>query len=327
MLLKAGKILILTGLILSSLLLRAENNKTPEKNELDSVLASVNGEPILLSDVILESAKDENILSAALDAEKAKEIILEMRKNLVDEIINRKLILAEYENGTFRIPEEYVNNAIDDIARKSNYFSRKKFYQALRENGIALHEFRDLIRERVIVEYCVGRKLYNHVSISPKKVYEYYQAHKADEFTTPDKIELSMVFIDKNRADFKEVAEKVTALLASRPTDFPQLASEYSNHENSRKNNGVVGFFAIDEIREEFKPFVRDLRIGIVSEAIETEEGIYFLVVNKVEKGREIPLREIEPELRKKLEVKAREKVYKDYIKYLRSNAIIEYYF
>ncbi len=325
--LKLVKFLTFLCLIMASLTLLAETEKSQVPTQTDSILASVNGVPIILSDVIFESAKDENILAAALDVNQAKEIIAEMRKKLVDDIINRKLIVAEYERGTFRIPEEYVNNAIDDIAQSTNYLSRKKFYQLLRENGLDIFEFREKIREKVIVEYLIGKTLYTHVNISPKKIYEYYQANKETEFTLPDKFELSMIFISNMRENYQETAEKIAETLKNDPSSFPFAAAEYSDNEIGRKNNGIIGNFSLQEIREEFKNFVEQKKLGIVSEPITTSEGIYFLLINKMEEGREIPLREIEQDLRKKLEKTERERVFSEYIEKLRKNAIIEYYF
>lgn len=325
MILKIRKTIIIISLALSGLFVHAENSSS--EAQMDSILASVNGIPIVLSDIVFESERDESILAAALNQDKAKEIIVEMRKKLIDDIINRKLILEEYENSSFRIPEEYINSAIDDIAKSTNYLSRKKFYQLLRQSGIDLHEFREKIREKVIVEYLVGKRLYNHVTISPKNIYEYYQTNKLQEFTLPDKIELSMIFLDKNNADYTEKLAQITEKLKSDPNNFPYLAAEFSDHEMSKKNNGVLGLFAEKEIREEFSTFVAKKELGIVSEPITAEEGTYFLLLNRIEKGREIPLREVEQDLRRKLETMERSRIFAEYIERLRKNAIIEYYF
>ena len=325
MILKIRKTIIIISLALSGLFVHAENSSS--EVQMDSILASVNGIPIVLSDIVFESERDESILAAALNQDKAKEIIVEMRKKLIDDIINRKLILEEYENSSFRIPEEYINSAIDDIAKSTNYLSRKKFYQLLRQSGIDLHEFREKIREKVIVEYLVGKRLYNHVTISPKNIYEYYQTNKLQEFTLPDKIELSMIFLDKNNADYTEKLAQITEKLKSDPNNFPYLAAEFSDHEMSQKNNGVLGLFAEKEIREEFSTFVAKKELGIVSEPITAEEGTYFLLLNRIEKGREIPLREVEQDLRRKLETMERSRIFAEYIERLRKNAIIEYYF
>ena len=325
MILKIRKTIIIISLALSGLFVHAENSSS--EVQMDSILASVNGIPIVLSDIVFESERDESILAAALNQDKAKEIIVEMRKKLIDDIINRKLILEEYENSSFRIPEEYINSAIDDIAKSTNYLSRKKFYQLLRQSGIDLHEFREKIREKVIVEYLVGKRLYNHVTISPKNIYEYYQTNKLQEFTLPDKIELSMIFLDKNNADYTEKLAQITEKLKSDPNNFPYWAAEFSDHEMSKKNNGVLGLFAEKEIREEFSTFVAKKELGIVSEPITAEEGTYFLLLNRIEKGREIPLREVEQDLRRKLETMERSRIFAEYIERLRKNAIIEYYF
>ena len=325
--LKLIKIFLFISLCLSSALLCADTSTPENASELDSILASVNGLPIVLSDVIFESARDENILAAALNVEKAREIILEMRKKLTDDIINRKLIIAEYEKGSFRIPEEYINAEIDEIAKSTNHLSRKKFYQALRASGLDLHEFREKIREKIIVEFVVGKTLYNRVNISPKKTYEYYSANKEKEFTIPDKFELSMIFINKDREDYSVCREKIAYELAANATLFPSLAVQYSDNEISKKNNGVIGCFQLSEIRDEFKDFVSKMNLGVVSPEIETAEGVYYLVINKIEKGREIPFREIEQSLKKKLENTERQQVFLNYIENLRKNAIIEYYF
>lgn len=325
--LKTTKFMFMSCIIAVSSVSFAANTVKALPNSMDAVLASVNGVPIILSDVVFEAEQSEMLIASSLEQEKAKEIILEMRRRLVDEIIDRKLIIEAYHKNPFPIADEYVNSFMDEMAKESGLQSRKEFYKNLRQANVDINQFREKIRERVIVQFSMSRLLYNQVNISPKKIYDYYQAHKDSEFTTPDKVGLSLIFVSKNNSDYQERKSVIEKALATSANEFPYLASTYSDLEKSKKNNGELGFFAISEMRDEFKEFANQRKLGIVSPPIELEDGTYYLMLNELELGKVTPLQDVELELKKQLEAKERERLYKEYVEKLRKNAIIEYFF
>ena len=110
--------------------------KKPEGPQVDSILASVNGEPISLLDVIYESTQDEARLYALYSSKEIFHEMQKLRKRFLDKIIDRKLILLEYKAKTpFKVPRQYVENLIDDTEQQIRVQKMLNMYNGMRDGG------------------------------------------------------------------------------------------------------------------------------------------------------------------------------------------------
>ena len=72
-------------LFLSAVFCFAAEMESRVEKSTDSVLASVNGEPISLSDILFETQNEEYYMANALDKERAAQTILELRKKTLEQ--------------------------------------------------------------------------------------------------------------------------------------------------------------------------------------------------------------------------------------------------
>ncbi len=294
------------------------------KKETDSVLASVNGVPVSLSDVLYETQSEEYYMAGALDQKSAQKAIYELRKKTLDDLIDRKLILAEYEKNPFPIDNQRISNVLDDMAVRANCRTRSEFFQKLRAAGLSVEEFRRKVEERVTVQYVVGRELYIYVNVSPKQIYEYYKQHE-EEFSTPEQIQLNVLYLNSSNPDFEMRKKLVADRLAANPSDFYTLVKEYSELPGAKKNSSVL-LTPVDKLREEFKAASDKKKFNQIIGPLEIpEEGVYYLLTDKFIPPVKKSLNEVRGQIIAELEKQQREKAYKDYVKKLRSEAIIRY--
>ena len=83
--------------------------------ESNSIIASVNGEAISLRDVLAHTREPEHIAYLSLPASELPRAILAIRRKAVDDMIDRKLIAADYHAGSFRIPAQDIDSEIDSM--------------------------------------------------------------------------------------------------------------------------------------------------------------------------------------------------------------------
>lgn len=76
--------------------------KPDNQLEVNSVLASVNGEPISLWDVLPATRQQEYQAYAAYSGDRLYEAIRQIRRKTVDDLIDRKLLIADYRDQAFR---------------------------------------------------------------------------------------------------------------------------------------------------------------------------------------------------------------------------------
>lgn len=292
--------------------------------ETDSVLASVNGEPISLSDVLYETRAEEYYMAGALDKSQMDRAIYDLRKKTLEDLIDRKLILAEYRKNPFPIDNQRISNVLDDMAVKAKCRTRSEFYEKIREAGMSVETFRRQVEERVTVQYVVGRELYVHVNVSPKQVYDYYTDH-ADEFSSPEMIQLNILFLKSSNPDFTVRKKLVAEKLAANPSDFYTLIREYSELPRAKTENSAI-LTEIDKLRSEFKIAADKKKQNQIIGPLEIpEEGVYYLMADKFIPPAKKSLDEVRKVIIEKLETLQREKAYNDYVKKLRSKAIIRY--
>lgn len=304
----------------------ADAGQNTLRKETDSILASVNGEPISLSDIMFETQNEEYYIANSLEKNQAAKAIYDLRKKTLEDIIDRKLILAEYRKKPFPIDNQRISNVLDDMAVKANCRTRSEFFEKIRASGLSVDDFRRQVEERVTVQYVVGRELYVNVNISPKSVYEYYKSHE-DEFSTPEMIRLNILYLKSSNPDFearkKAVAEKLTA----NPSDFYTLLREYSELPGAKKNGSVI-VSSRSALRAEFKCAADEKKLNQIIGPLEISgEGVYYLMADKIIPHVKKTLAEVQKKIIEKLEEQQREKAYREYVKKLREKAIIRYMF
>lgn len=292
--------------------------------ETDSVLASVNGDPVSLSDVLYETRAEEYYMAGALDKKQMDKAIYDLRKKALEDLIDRKLILAEYKKNPFPIDNQRISNVLDDMAQKANCRTRNEFYEKIRAAGLSVDVFRRQIEERVTVQYVVGRELYVNVNVSPKQVYEYYKKNEA-EFSTPEMIQLHILYLKSSNPDFAARKKIVADKLAASPSEFYVLVKDYSEMPLAKKNRSIVTV-PVDKLRNEFKAAADKKKLNQIIGPLEIpDEGVYYLMADKFIPPVKKSLDEVRKQIVEKLEMLQREKSYKDYVKKLRSKAIIRY--
>ena len=93
--------LILSIIFCAVLVYAQDKNMLSTETKRDSILASVNGESITLQDVMLESNAEEAKLSSMFTGEDLIRKIEEVRRKVLEDLINRKLIYASYKKLIF----------------------------------------------------------------------------------------------------------------------------------------------------------------------------------------------------------------------------------
>ena len=121
-----------------------------DKTQIDSVLVSVNGEPITLLDVILETAGMERRLAGHLTGERLMRETHRIRMEAVEMIILHKLLYLEYLKRPFPIPNQEVESMIDKFATEMGDGTRETLekhavlYRNLKDPSLRIHHAKEL---------------------------------------------------------------------------------------------------------------------------------------------------------------------------------------
>ncbi|OGV34427.1 MAG: hypothetical protein A2020_05130 [Lentisphaerae bacterium GWF2_45_14] len=302
-----------------------------DKKRIDSILASVDGEPISLLDVIYESGRDEARLAMVFRGDELFQETRKLRKKILDGIINRKLIYEDYKSNPFKIPEidQYIEATVDGLSADFGDGSREALIEKAKKSGTSLDELKEKARKKIIVDIMVNEYCGRSVYVTPKDTYEYYEAHK-DEFSTPASVELDMILIKKDGKhldSFQSVIDEIKESTASGNRKIFKTLAVINSEGPNAENGGEIGSIEVSRLRPEFLAGITSLSPGSVAGPIETDEGIYFLYLVSKKDKEGTAFDKVESSIRDSIQKKFREKAYVEYIEKLREKAIIRYYF
>ena len=293
-----------------------------KRGELNSILASVNGVPVSLQDVLAVTRdKEFRARSSSSGAELEKQI-LDIRRKAVDDLIDRKLIIEDYAGQSFKIPERDIENAVDEIAERMGIRSRAGFEQSLRRQGSSIDEVRKHVRETMIVQLMLHREYMAVRSVTPEKMYSFYK-EKIVKKQGSGSVELAMILLD---AAGKSRAGMIAKELKKDPARFAELARKWSSGPGSEEG-GRLGRIECRLLRPEFAKALVTPEKDKIYGPLETPEGVVFLKVLQYVPPAQVSYRESIPEIRRQLEAEQRHSSRVEYTKRLRKNAIIRYFF
>ena len=322
---------------------------------LDGVAAIVNGKVITFSEVrdYIQPALGQ--LSRDFSGDELREKVRAAQLDALNNLIDRQLIIDEYNTKGYSLPDNIVDTQIDEVIATDFNNDRVVFVKTLQAENITMSQYRDRMRERIIVQAMRNRKMQQEVVVSPYKIEKYYKEH-GDEFKVDDQIKLRMIFIKKaasveaavpvappvetNAAETAAGTAAATPAVVTPPVDpqrklaeellaklkegdnFESLAKVYSAGREA-KEGGSWGWIGRNILSKQLDAVAFGLKAGQHSDVIETSEGYYLLFVEEVKPAHTKTLAEVRTEIQRNLLQQQRAKMQDEWVKDLRAKAYI----
>ncbi|PWU16082.1 MAG: hypothetical protein C5B50_14125 [Verrucomicrobia bacterium] len=114
-----------------------------------------------------------------------------LRKDTLDVLVNRQLILHEFKTAGYNLPESVVDEMVEEEIRKK-FIDRRTMIRTLNEEGYTYATFRQRERESFIESAMRAKNISHEVIVSPIKIKHYYDAH-LDEFKVEDEVKVRIL--------------------------------------------------------------------------------------------------------------------------------------
>jgi parvulin-like peptidyl-prolyl isomerase len=269
--------------------------------DLDRVIASVDGDPITVHDLKVYSAANGIQLTNPGDPN-SDETVRQTLKGL----ITQKMMEQELKNYADRATDEQVDRYIDKLREKSN-LSEEEFKNQVMHEGITWDEFRKRAKTELEKMSMLDAEVRQKVNIPPEQIQAYYDAHK-DEFRVEKeryKLAQILVAVDFAKASPDEVQAakhkaKELRKRAAEGEDFAALAAQNSD-DDSKTKGGELGEFAPDDMLDEIRAGVANVEPGHVSDVIQTKYGFHIIKVEEHDKPGLKPVGEVKEQIEDKL--------------------------
>ena len=271
-------------LIVSSLAVFAQESET---KVVDEVVAQVNDSVITLSQVKREmkDAIDASVKEGRQTPEQAKSEIEAKQGEIIAGIINEELLLQKgKDNGVESDVDAQINQRFLEIMKQQNLKTLDSLYKAMEASGVNQESIRELWRKQITRDMVLNRDVDSKVYLgwTQKEIKAYYEANKA-KFTKPETVSISEIFLGFAGRDEAAVREKAKQLVqqARAGVDFGKLVEENSDRSDVKTTKGKTGVLNVKDLDKAFADAIKNVKIGGISEPIETAEGIEIFRVDE----------------------------------------------
>jgi len=319
--------------IFSVLALALAVNVQAQKAEIiDGVAAIVNNDVVTISQVRELVAARERSMRELYRGEELRTKIEEIRLAALKDLIDRQLILQEFkklqEKGA-NIPDYVVDDRVQTIIREEFGNDRSAFVRTLQAQGYTLTKFKEIEKDKIIVQALRQSKVNNDFVISPTQVQAYYNKNKAS-YATPEQVKLRMIVIREGDnsdvaggGDKKQVAKEIRDKIAS-GAEFDRMAQMYSEDTNTQEVGGDWGWIERGTLNEQLTSVAFSLRPGEVSPVVEMGGTYYIMMVEAKKNATVKPIADVRDEIERNLIQQERQKMQERWLDSLRQKAYIK---
>ncbi len=300
----------------------------PLRAELaDGVKAIVNNTVITYEQVeeFTVPAMDALRRQYAAQPEVFQQKLAEALDNSLEILVERQLILHEFEAKYTKLPDSVVDELVQDRIREQ-FGDRVTAMKSLQAQGMTYEQFRQDIRDQFIESQLRNMNVSREIVISPYKVETYYLAHQ-DDFKIEDEIKLRMIVLNKTSDDDTNTPALAREILSQIKdgASFQQMASVYSQG-SQRKQGGDWDWVERSVLRKELADVAFALKAGQVSDVIDTPGACYLMLVEQTRPAHVRPLSDIRDDIEKTLRTQEQARVQKQWIDALKKKTFIRYF-
>jgi parvulin-like peptidyl-prolyl isomerase len=301
-----------------------------EQRMVDGIAAVVNSNVITYGQVRELLMFRQRSLNETYQGDELKAKMKESQDASLKDLIDRQLIIDSFKEQGFTIPEYVIEDRLQNIIREEFGGDRTAFVRTLRAQGFSLSRFREIEREKIIVQAMRQRAVRSDFVISPDKVEAYYRRNIA-EYSTPEEIRLSMIVLRVEEdgsgdpaAAKRSMAEEIRGKLAE-GADFAGMAQMYSE-DSTAEAGGDWGWIDRKTLNEELNRVAFSLQPGQLSRVVQLGDSLYIMRVEARKAAVTKPLAELREEISKKLYEEERLRLQEQWIKTLREKAYVKVY-
>ena len=258
---------------------------------VDRIVAIVDEEAILQSDL------DREVELYKLEKEYAGEPVPadspEIRREMLDRLIESKLIIAAAKQADMSVDEEVVEQSVQEKIEQfiEHFGSLENLRRELNRSGMTLEDYqtrmKTQLRDQQYLRLVVGKFIRPNIEVLENEVRDYYLAHLDEMPAEPDSLTIANILVPvqpsvevRQRIQAK-VVEIKAALQSGR--SFADVAGEFSEGPNAGRG-GVVGVVAPGDL---FDPnldrAVFALSVAEVSDPVVSSMGVHLVRLDSVQ--------------------------------------------
>jgi len=273
--------------------------------------ALVNGSVITVEEV-------ERQLNRARQQYAAQGMVLQeeqldmVRQDVLDSLVEQRIMVLAASDAGYAADPARVEAELSQI--RAQFPSEEEMTAAMDAQGMTLESLTRDIEEFLAIQDFMDKEFYAAAAASDEDSRAFYNDNP-DYFEQPEQVKASHILIMVEPEAGKAVREEAEARMAviqnrlAAGEDFAALAGEVSECPSSAQG-GDLGFFGRGAMVPEFETAAFALRVGQVSDVVESSFGLHLIKLTDRQESVKIGYPEVEEDIKVYLaEQKAQELV------------------
>lgn len=293
---------------------------------IDRVVAVANREIITQSE--LDQAEQTLKKERALSKEGGTELPVSLQRDLLAQLIEKRLILQEAKKKGIRLSDSEMELAFRDIEERNHFPNREAFKQAIAQENLSWEQYAKDLENQLLLLKLMNREIDSHIVLTTEEIRTYYDAHP-EKFKLPGKIRLKQVLFrlpeNPSKEEVEQLRRKAEKVLSEAKSgeDFTRLVQEYSDGPERRKG-GDLGYFYKGELAQEIDQAVFGVNEGTVTPVIKSSLGFHLFKIEEVKESNLQPFEKVKKEIEDQLLSDQRESLRKKWLEELWSRSFVE---
>ena len=251
----------------------------------------------------------------------------ELRTNIINGLIDKKLAEQKIKELNIRVSEDELRQSIEDVKRQ-NKLTQEALVAALATQGLTFEQYKTQLRDQLERLRLVSQEVKSKIQVSEQEMMDYYWANKS-LYTEDESFRARHIFI---KIPKDATAEQLDALNAKAEAigketqgtaDFAALARKFTE-DATAKDGGSLGVFKKGDMQGEFVQLLERLKPGEVSGVIKTPSGFHIVKLEERIPGRVKSFEEVKPDIEERLYKKKSDERFNQWLVDMKREATIE---
>lgn len=278
--------------------------------------ATVNGDKITKPELETRMKQIAARYGYDLDTDQGKEIADYLQEQVLQSMIEEKVILQAAAEKKITVKDEDVDAEFNKF--KGQFSSDEEYKNFLTEGKYTEKDIKTYIKSGMIYDKLFADAT-KDITTTGKDPQKYYDENK-EEFYQNEQIKARNIVV-KTADEAKTVIARL-----NKGEDFAKLAVELSIDPTAQQNQGDIGYFDKDAgLVEEFKTAAFKLKVGEYTKTpVQSEFGFHIIKVEDKKPARQRPFADVKAELLERFLMEDKNEKFSTYVDELMAKAKIE---
>lgn len=286
---------------------------------VDGIAAQVGTDVVLVSDVTRVSAPIEAKMrsAGATDSD-----ITQMRGDLLERLIDRKLVALFAKRAEIQVNDLELDDAIEGIAQE-NQLTPEQMRANVEREGMSWETYRQRLGDEILQSKVIAGMVRSKVRVEDEEVRAFYEQRYGDQATTGDEVHLQHIAVaaaNEKPEAAKAACDRVRGALGRirAGEDFMSVAREVS------EGSPDLGYVPMASLAPWMVDAVEGMRAGSVSGVIELPVGCAALRLVERRAVQPVSFEQAQDRIHQALFEQKFEKEFDAFIEKLRKQTYVE---